>query len=138
MAKRAENEGFRVLDDFVCDAILQPGIPQADPRKQGKNEGVRVIGELVFGGEGDGKERDHAQDKELPETGFSGESRLRLLHCKEPSKDSLRQRLDWERLKDLSNEGSLSRGALEELCLAVRDRELAFWVSSGLRESGRS
>ena len=50
MAERANNEGFHVLDEFVCDAIREPGIPQADPKKQGKNERIRVIEELVFGG----------------------------------------------------------------------------------------
>ena len=61
MAERAENEGFRVLDDFVCDAIHAPGIPQADPRKQGRNEGIRVIEELVFGRESATKENGKAQ-----------------------------------------------------------------------------
>lgn len=37
-----ENEGFCMLDDFVCQAILGPGVPQADPTKQGKNEGINV------------------------------------------------------------------------------------------------
>lgn len=44
------NEGFRLLDDFACDAIHEPGIPRADAKKQGKNEGIRVIEEIVFGG----------------------------------------------------------------------------------------
>ena len=47
MASRAENEGMWVLDDFVCDAILEPGIPRADPRNQGGNEGTLVVEELV-------------------------------------------------------------------------------------------
>ncbi len=56
MAERANNEGFHVLDEFVCDAIREPGIPQADPKKQGKNERIRVIEELVFGGQSATKE----------------------------------------------------------------------------------
>ncbi len=50
MATRAENEGFRMLDEFVTDAILEPGVPRADPQKPGKNEGIQVIEELVFQG----------------------------------------------------------------------------------------
>jgi hypothetical protein len=49
MTTSAENEGFRMLDDFVCDAIYALEVPQADPTKSGKNEGMRVVGELVFG-----------------------------------------------------------------------------------------
>src|SRR5262249_24768023 len=40
MPSRGENEGVRVLDDFVCEAIPAPGIPQAEPTNQGKNEGM--------------------------------------------------------------------------------------------------
>jgi len=50
MAKRGQNEGFRVLDDFVCEALHDPAIPQASPKNQGQNEGVRVIEEMVFDG----------------------------------------------------------------------------------------
>jgi hypothetical protein len=48
MNKRGQNEGFRVLDDFVCEAIRDPAVPQAPPNKRGQNEGVRVLGELSF------------------------------------------------------------------------------------------
>src|SRR5579872_4366930 len=34
MAKRAENEGFRLLDDFVCEAIHAPGIPTATSQQE--------------------------------------------------------------------------------------------------------
>ena len=50
MSERTENEGFRMMEDFVCDAIHDSGIPQADPTKPGKNEGMRLVEELVFEG----------------------------------------------------------------------------------------
>jgi hypothetical protein len=43
MNKRGENEGFRVLDDFVCEAIRNPAVPQAPASQRGQNEGVRVL-----------------------------------------------------------------------------------------------
>lgn len=52
-----------------------------------------------------------------------------------PVKDSAVQRLTWEGLKDICTEGSRSQGVLEELCVAGRDRELAFWESYRLREN---
>jgi hypothetical protein len=52
MASRGQNEGFEMLDDFVCEAIHAPGIPMADPSKQGENEGFDVVEELVFDAEG--------------------------------------------------------------------------------------
>jgi hypothetical protein len=53
MGKPAENEGFRVLDELVCDAIPGEVILPAPLTRQGKNEGMRVVEELVFGA-GDG------------------------------------------------------------------------------------
>ena len=47
MANPGQNQGFRVLDEFVCEAIHPPTVPQADQTKQGQNEGMRVIQELV-------------------------------------------------------------------------------------------
>ena len=64
MAKQAENEGFRMLDDFVCEAILAPGIPQADSRKQGSNQGMQIVEELVFEERNGSKEDGKAEDKE--------------------------------------------------------------------------
>jgi hypothetical protein len=29
-----------VLDELICDAIVEAGVPRADPRKQGHNEGM--------------------------------------------------------------------------------------------------
>lgn len=43
MNKCGQNEGLRVLDDFVCEAIHDPAVPQAPPSKRGQNEGVRVL-----------------------------------------------------------------------------------------------
>jgi hypothetical protein len=48
MAKQGQNEGVRVLDDFVCEAIQDAAVPRADERHQGRNEGMRVVEELVF------------------------------------------------------------------------------------------
>jgi hypothetical protein len=45
--KPGENEGFRVLEDFVCDAIPGPGISTDGPCARGENEGVDVQWELV-------------------------------------------------------------------------------------------
>lgn len=42
MEKRGHNEGFRVLDDFVCQAINDPNIPPSPPDKRGRNEGVHM------------------------------------------------------------------------------------------------
>jgi serine/threonine protein kinase len=52
MAQRAENEGFRVLDDFVCDAILDPSISPGDPKAPGKNDGLQLTEEIVFDSQG--------------------------------------------------------------------------------------
>jgi len=49
MDKRGQNEGFRVLDDFVCQAIQDPAVPQAPRTKRGRNEGVLVLEELTPG-----------------------------------------------------------------------------------------
>ncbi len=46
MDRKGQNEGFRVLDEFVCEAIHAPGVPPAPPNKRGQNEGVRVLEEL--------------------------------------------------------------------------------------------
>jgi hypothetical protein len=43
MNQRGQNEGFRVLEDLVCEALPNPAIPQAPPGRRGQNEGVRVL-----------------------------------------------------------------------------------------------
>jgi hypothetical protein len=48
MAKRGQNEGFRVLDDFVCEAIPNPDVPQANPKNQGQSEGMLVLQEIAL------------------------------------------------------------------------------------------
>src|ERR1700722_16680941 len=48
MAKPGHNEGFHVLDDFVCEAIHDPSVPLANPAHQGRNEGMSVLEEVVF------------------------------------------------------------------------------------------
>lgn len=54
MPAPGQNAGFHVLDDFVCEAIHAPGVPLADPAKQGRNEGMAVVEELMLEA---GKER---------------------------------------------------------------------------------
>ena len=48
MANPGRNEGFHVLEDFVCEAIHEPSVPLANPASQGRNEGMTVVEELVF------------------------------------------------------------------------------------------
>jgi hypothetical protein len=43
----ARNQGFHVLDEFVCEAIHAPSVPLANPANQGRNEGMSVVQELV-------------------------------------------------------------------------------------------
>lgn len=47
MAAQGRNEGFHVLDDFVCEAIHAPSVSLAKPTNQGQNEGMSVVEELV-------------------------------------------------------------------------------------------
>ena len=48
MAAQGRNEGFHVLDEFVCEAIHASSVPLASPTNQGRNEGMSVVEELVF------------------------------------------------------------------------------------------
>src|SRR5262249_51069381 len=48
MAAQGRNEGFYVLDEFVCEAIHAPSVPRASPANQGRNEGMSVVEELLF------------------------------------------------------------------------------------------
>jgi|SRR5665213_341153 len=47
MANQGQNEGFRVLDDFVCEALHDPAAPRITLSAQGQNEGMRVVEEFV-------------------------------------------------------------------------------------------
>jgi hypothetical protein len=47
MASQGRNEGFHVLDEFVCEAIHAPSVPLANPANQGQNQGLSVVEELV-------------------------------------------------------------------------------------------
>ena len=47
MTKPGRNEGCRVLDDFVCEAIADPKQPRASPTNQGRNEGMRVLRDII-------------------------------------------------------------------------------------------
>jgi len=42
MTNQGQSEGFRVLDDFVCEAIHDAQVPMAGPPRQGQNEGMRA------------------------------------------------------------------------------------------------
>jgi hypothetical protein len=48
MGTHAENEGVRMLGEFVCDAIPAPGMPRTEPKGRGVNEGIRVVAEFDF------------------------------------------------------------------------------------------
>lgn len=48
MANPARSQGIHVLDDFVCEAIHDPSITLAHPSKQGRNEGMSAIEEVVL------------------------------------------------------------------------------------------
>ena len=48
MSNNGKNEGFRVLDDFVCEAMHGPDVPRADEQHRGRNEGMQVVQELAF------------------------------------------------------------------------------------------
>ena len=48
MAAQGRNEGFHVLDEFVCEAIHSPAFPLANPANQGRNEGMCVVEELLL------------------------------------------------------------------------------------------
>ncbi len=47
MATPGHNGDFHVLDEFVCDAIPAPGVPQGAPSHAGHNAGMLVLDELV-------------------------------------------------------------------------------------------
>jgi hypothetical protein len=53
MSGRTENEGFDTIEEFICDAIPGPGIPKAEFRQGGENEGIRDVEECIIdiGGE---------------------------------------------------------------------------------------
>lgn len=48
MAATGQNKGFHVLDEFVCEAVHAPSVPQANPAHQGRNQGMSIVEELVF------------------------------------------------------------------------------------------
>jgi hypothetical protein len=47
MATKSQNEGFRMLDDFICDALPDPAIRKGGPSRPGRNEGIHGVEELV-------------------------------------------------------------------------------------------
>ena len=46
-AQPGGNEGFRVLDDFVCDAIAGPEGPGAGSLGRGASAGIHVVSEFM-------------------------------------------------------------------------------------------
>jgi hypothetical protein len=48
MTNPGYNEGFHVLDDFVCEAIHAPAVTLANPAHQGRAEEMVVLDEVVF------------------------------------------------------------------------------------------
>src|SRR5690242_21875626 len=48
-ARPGDNEGFRVLDDFVCEAISGPAGSGAGSMGRGANAGMHVVSELAAG-----------------------------------------------------------------------------------------
>ncbi len=46
MAAKGINEGFSILDEFVCTAIPGPTVTAPDSLGRGVNEGIAVIGPL--------------------------------------------------------------------------------------------
>lgn len=58
MKAPGHNEGFYVLDEFVCEAIHIPSVPLANPANQGRNEGMSVVEELLFDADQDATSED--------------------------------------------------------------------------------
>jgi hypothetical protein len=48
------NDGFRVLDEFICDAVPASGMPASSSCGRGKNAGMQVTQELTFQALADG------------------------------------------------------------------------------------
>ena len=46
MAKQGQNEGVRVLDDFICEAIPSPTMPQMPHGSEGRSEGMLLSAEI--------------------------------------------------------------------------------------------
>jgi hypothetical protein len=67
MSTQGQNEGFRVLDDFVCEAIPNPAVPQAPRDRRGQNAGAQVLSELVFPGAANERGTDPARARVVVE-----------------------------------------------------------------------
>src|SRR5437763_936632 len=65
MANPGSNDGFHVLDDFVCEAIHAPSVPLSDPANQGRNEGMSVLEEVVLD-PSNGNHRGDQEKQRLP------------------------------------------------------------------------
>src|SRR5437763_1530938 len=64
MSNQGKNEGIRVLDDFVCEAIHGPDVPRADEQHRGRNEGMQVVEELAFEVSSEEPRREKTEDSE--------------------------------------------------------------------------
>jgi hypothetical protein len=49
MATPGRNEGFRLLDDFTCEAVSEAGGSPPGDKRRGVNPGMHVVTELVSG-----------------------------------------------------------------------------------------
>lgn len=56
------NEGFHVLDDFVCKVTNGPFIAGKKIAKQGELEGATILGESVFNGRSNSTRFDDVDD----------------------------------------------------------------------------
>lgn len=80
MAAQGRNEGFHVLDEFVCEAIHAPSVPLANPANQGRNGGMSVVEELVVSlgtqaevsEEEDDRQRERKEKERAFETALAG------------------------------------------------------------------
>lgn len=88
MAAQGRNEGFHVLDDFVCEAIHAPSIPLASPTKQGRNEGMSVVEELVVD-VGSLAEADDEDDRPREELSKEGDFEVALAAFRSGKRESL-------------------------------------------------
>lgn len=68
MNAQGQNEGFRIVDESVCDAIRGPGVPQAPSNQRGQNEGVRILEEGSCDLIAEGKENNGASPYKEPST----------------------------------------------------------------------
>jgi len=75
MVGRGQNQGFHILDEFVCEAIPSPSVTPANPASQGRNEGMSVVEEVVFDAAPAAKPADKESDRAKRVVGISDVAR---------------------------------------------------------------